>query len=152
MFDPWAEAPNASGHRQFVKVDVEGFEYEVIRTLVAPVAAMSFEFTPERFHPTFQCIEHLASLGTVEFNYTLRRSMNFVLASWVPGDHLCHLLRTASFPVYTGPAGDVYVRTKSDQIRTCRNALRDAALIRALIILSTRIRRHLKACSQIIAK
>jgi len=101
------------GRPAFVKVDVEGFEYEVIRTLVAPVAAMSFEFTPERFQPTLQCIEHVASLGTVEFNYTLRRSMDFVLPRWVAGDHLCHLLRTASFPIYTGPAGDVYVRIKS---------------------------------------
>jgi FkbM family methyltransferase len=65
------------GQPAFVKVDVEGFEYEVIRSLVAPVRALSIEFTPERFPPTFRCIEHLASLGDVEFNYTIGRSMKF---------------------------------------------------------------------------
>ena len=100
------------GQPAFVKVDVEGFEYEVVRSLAAPVRALSIEFTPERFTPTFRCIEHLASLGDVEFNYTVGRSMKFALRRWVSAEAVCDVLRSTSFPVWTGPAGDVYMRSR----------------------------------------
>ena len=55
----------------FTKIDVEGFEAEVIRGCSQKLKLLSFEFTPECLDPALQCLEMLERLGTVEFNYTV---------------------------------------------------------------------------------
>lgn len=71
------------GAPRFVKIDVEGFESQVLRGLSQPVPILSFEWTPEFFNATRACLSHLASLGKAEANYSLGESMHFALDEWV---------------------------------------------------------------------
>ena len=44
-----------AGSGTFVKIDVEGFEYEVLKGLSTPVPYLSFEFVPECRGIAFNC-------------------------------------------------------------------------------------------------
>jgi FkbM family methyltransferase len=73
------------GHPAFIKIDVEGFELEVMRGLTTPVRQMSFEFASETLDRTFGCIDHLLALDpSTRFQVSLGESMEFDLADWVP--------------------------------------------------------------------
>jgi len=71
------------GVPSFIKIDVEGFEYEVIKGLSQPVITICFEFTPELIETTIRCIEHLHSLGGISLNYSLGETMKMGLDKWV---------------------------------------------------------------------
>jgi FkbM family methyltransferase len=71
------------GKPRFIKIDVEGFEPQVVRGLSQPVPALSFEWTPEFFDATRACLAHLSSLGSAEANYSLGESMRLALDEWV---------------------------------------------------------------------
>lgn len=91
----------------FVKIDVEGYEYEVIQGLSRPVPAISFEFVPEYIDVPFLCIDHLQKIGKVEFNYSLFEEMKLKSRDWVPADSLKKLLSVYKDPVVFG---DIYAR------------------------------------------
>jgi FkbM family methyltransferase len=94
----------------FIKIDVEGFEYEVLRGLSRAVPAVSFEFTPEYFDSTFACIKHLQSLGSVEFNYSIGESLELA-SSWLTGEAIQQRLRIFSCDHVI--FGDIYARFRS---------------------------------------
>jgi FkbM family methyltransferase len=71
------------GFPSYIKIDVEGYEYEVLRGLSRAVRALSFEFTPEYLDSAFKCVEHLCLLGIFQFNYSVGESMELALPSWV---------------------------------------------------------------------
>jgi hypothetical protein len=75
------------GVPRFCKIDVEGFESEVLQGLSRPIATISFEFTyPECFGQAIACMNRLRFLGGVEFNFSLRESMALVYDEWVGQD------------------------------------------------------------------
>ena len=47
------------GVPQFIKIDVEGFEYEVVSGLSQPIKALSMEFTPEFLDSTLKCLDFI---------------------------------------------------------------------------------------------
>jgi FkbM family methyltransferase len=52
----------------YIKIDVEGFELDVLRGLTQPVSCISFEVTlPEAVDVAKQCIEYVSSLGRYKF-------------------------------------------------------------------------------------
>ena len=63
----------------FCKIDVEGFEYSVLKGLSSPAPMISFEFTREFFDDAKHCMEYFMSLGQVEFNYILGETPCFIL-------------------------------------------------------------------------
>jgi FkbM family methyltransferase len=94
----------------FIKVDVEGFEYEVLRGLSRAVPAMSFEFTPEYFDSTFACIKHLQSLSAVEFNYSTGESLELA-SEWMSGEEIQKRLKV--FSCDNVVFGDIYAKIRS---------------------------------------
>lgn len=71
------------GSPAFLKIDVEGYESEVVRGLSTPVTCLSVEFTAEFIANTLQCIDHLGSLGPLEGRLSYGESMEFSTASWL---------------------------------------------------------------------
>jgi len=95
------------GKPVFCKIDVEGYEYEVLKGLTQPVGVISFEFTPEHIAPAISSIKHLAGLGNTAYNYSIGESMKLVLQEWVTVDEIIQILTT--LPDKT-VFGDVYAR------------------------------------------
>ena len=94
------------GAPQFVKIDVEGYEPNVVRGMSALPDHLSFELTlPECLDAALFCIDHLSSLGTPVFNYSLGESMRLVLDEWIDGGALKDILRRRSEPAF----GDILV-------------------------------------------
>jgi FkbM family methyltransferase len=91
-----------------IKIDVEGYEHQVLKGLSQPVRVLSFEFVPECIAAAYRCLDHLGSLGEMRLNYTLAESMGLVLAEWVSVEEMVHIL--ASFQGDNRAFGDVYVQ------------------------------------------
>jgi len=98
------------GNPVLCKIDVEGFEYEVIKGLSWPIKMISFEFTPtpRLINLAIESIEHLSTIGDVQFNYSFGETMVFALSEWVNAEKICDIL--LSIPYKTAFSGDIYAR------------------------------------------
>lgn len=100
------------GVPHFIKIDVEGFELNVLKGLNHPVKYLSFEYTvPECKQQIYECISVLTSKSqdnSVEFNYSIGESMEWALARWLSTDEMVALVQSTEFN-NTG-FGDIYVR------------------------------------------
>jgi FkbM family methyltransferase len=97
----------AHGAPQFCKIDVEGYEAEVVAGLSVPIPRLSFEFQAE--YPDVPCrvIDRLESLARYSFNYCQSGDDSFRLQHWVSADAIkleLTRLRDASIADW----GDVY--------------------------------------------
>lgn len=82
----------AYGLPAFIKIDVEGYEYPVLKGLSRPVPALSFEFTPEHLGPALSSVRHLCSLGRVRFNLSLGESLELSLKEWVSPEAIVDII------------------------------------------------------------
>ena len=99
------------GIPSFIKIDVEGFEYEVLAGLSHSVKALSFEWTPECLDATMRCVSRLVDLGDYEFAWDYREIMKMSMEGWVAGPQLMSDLHKFVNDSYA--YGDVYARLKS---------------------------------------
>lgn len=56
------------GTPDLLKIDVEGYEWNVIQSLTKKVPCVSFEWAEEKKKETLLCIDHLHSLGYTNFH------------------------------------------------------------------------------------
>ena len=84
---------NQWGKPAFCKIDVEGFEYNVLQGLSQQIDALSLEFSMGVVDSTIKCIEYLAGLGSTVFNYSLGESMNMELPEYVDKNRMIDILR-----------------------------------------------------------
>lgn len=68
---------NEFGRPKYLKVDVEGYEREVLSTLKRPVEWVSFEFTGEFLTNARLCLELLQNLGQLRVNFVAGELMQF---------------------------------------------------------------------------
>jgi FkbM family methyltransferase len=101
------------GSPVFCKIDVEGFEYDVIQGLSKPLSLISLEFTPEHIESTVNCILYLEKLGTAKFNYSTGESMVLVLPKWIPAAEMINVLR--AIPKNIKTFGDIYISFANEQ-------------------------------------
>lgn len=95
------------GKPVFCKIDVEGFEFQVLKGLSQPIKIISFEFTPEFIDSTLNSIKHLSTIETVQFNYSIGESMRLTLSKWVGPEEICEMLESIQDKTFFG---DIYAR------------------------------------------
>lgn len=70
------------GEPEYVKIDVEGFELNVLRGMSFRPRYLSFEFGARRKQPSFECLEHLGARG-YRFRPIVGRTYRFATAEWM---------------------------------------------------------------------
>lgn len=100
------------GTPAFIKIDVEGYELEVLKGLNSPVKMISFEYTtPEQTDRAIACIERIRSVNPdIECNYSVGESMEFEMPEFIKAEEILRLINSNKF-IETG-FGDIYVRSK----------------------------------------
>ncbi len=80
------------GLPRFLKIDVEGYESEVVAGLSQPVPVVSFEWTPELSENAVSTIDRLAALGPYRFNVSWGESMRFAKTDWWTRDQVLEVV------------------------------------------------------------
>lgn len=95
------------GLPRYIKIDVEGFELEVLSGLSQPIEMVSVEYLPSLPDLTLSVIDRLLELGDYRFNAVRGEAGNFLWDSWrdagATKDWLSNLPATAN-------SGDLYAR------------------------------------------
>lgn len=94
------------GLPRFVKIDVEGYEAEVLAGLSKAVNAFSIEWTPEVPENAITCIHHMASLGDYEFNVSWAETMTFAKRGWRSREAIIALIEEFSGETFL--FGDIF--------------------------------------------
>ncbi|MDH3662133.1 MAG: FkbM family methyltransferase [Alphaproteobacteria bacterium] len=94
----------------FMKIDVEGFEAEVLKGLSQPIKALSLEFLPAAIGVALEAIDHLEGLGRYRYNVSYGEGMAFDLTDWQSADRMRDWLLQQQGG---HRSGDVYARIES---------------------------------------
>jgi FkbM family methyltransferase len=95
------------GEPAFCKIDVEGFEVDVLAGLTRPLRGLSFEYLPPAHDAALAALSRVERLGTYRYNYSPIETMRFASDGWLDAAGLERLLEQFR-PL--GRSGDVYAR------------------------------------------
>lgn len=102
------------GTPQFIKIDTEGFELEVLKGLETVVPYLSFEYTiPEPAGKTLACINRINELysGRAAFNVCRDEAWHMYFDEWISANELLTLMNSKEFTNDRfGNYGDIYVK------------------------------------------
>lgn len=89
----------------FVKIDVEGFEGQVLAGLSTALPALSFEYVPNVRELALSCIDRLSALGPYRYNRSQGESHRLASPEWVDADAMREFLKRLP---RSARSGDVY--------------------------------------------
>ena len=93
------------GEPAFCKIDVEGFEVDVLAGLTRPLRGISFEYLPPAHDAALQALRLVERLGDYRYNYSPIETMRLASDRWLDAADLARLLERYR-PL--GRSGDVY--------------------------------------------
>lgn len=93
------------GTPDFIKIDVEGHELEVLKGLTQPVRALSFEFTTIQRDVAFACLVALEAMAPYRFNFSLGEEHSLRLPKDATASEVTEIL--SALPM-SANSGDVF--------------------------------------------
>jgi FkbM family methyltransferase len=104
---------NKYGRPKFCKIDVEGFEYEVLQGLSSGIQYISFEFmTPENSEIISSCLQRLHDINpAIRINYSIGDTLALEWNEWVNYETAIELFTSTLYRTNTW--GDVYIEMKA---------------------------------------
>ncbi|WP_052599283.1 FkbM family methyltransferase [Aureispira sp. CCB-QB1] len=94
------------GCPQFCKIDVEGYETEVLKGLSQPIPYLSFEYNNRLQNKALECLKILSKFSNLEYNFSPYESMQLSLKKWLPQNDFYQYIQTLPKHILTG---DIYV-------------------------------------------
>lgn len=98
------------GKPAFCKIDVEGFEAQVLAGLNYPIPALSFEFIADVLDQAVLCLSELQRLGNYEFNAIMGEQREFIWPRWQTASGIRQWLENGADGI---SSGDIYARLVS---------------------------------------
>ena len=95
------------GPPQFIKIDVEGFEDQVLEGLTQLVPTLSFEFTMIAIDVALRCLDILAARADYRFDVAMGESQKLVFNRFIPVYEMADFLKR--LPPEAN-SGDIYAR------------------------------------------
>ena len=96
------------GEPKFIKIDVEGFESEVLAGLTSAPSVLSFEFNTEYLEQAETCLRQKCIPRGGLFNVILQMQISFVFERWITAEELSSYLRSEQIRALQ-TWGDIFV-------------------------------------------
>ncbi len=109
------------GRPAYCKIDVEGFELNVLHGLTQPIPCLSFEFAKEFIAQTRLCVEYLAALGFEAFNVMIGNDERLLFGQHTSSERLLTALEQSPDQLLWG-----------DIFAFCSHAISDAPDLKRL--------------------
>lgn len=94
----------------FCKIDVEGFEAEVLAGLSRPLPLLSVEYVPAALPATLAALDRIEAMGRCRFQVSIGETGRFLWPNWRSGHELRAWLLTRS---PGDRPGDIYARAEA---------------------------------------
>ena len=91
----------------FCKIDVEGYETEVLKGLSQPIPYLSFEYNDRLKNKALECLHILSKFPDLSYNFSPYESMQLSLRTWKNQTDFYQYVQDLPSDLLTG---DIYVR------------------------------------------
>lgn len=102
------------GIPSFIKIDVEGYELNVLRGLTQPVKYISIEHIPTMRNKTLECLAYLMKISPdYKFNFLLGESIILVLKDWISYEEMIEIINDDNNRLNTIAYSDIFAKNTS---------------------------------------
>lgn len=100
------------GKPKYIKIDVEGYEYQVLQGLTQAIDYISIEYTPELYKESERCLKYLHALNNNNclYNYVYRENDHYQFQNWINIEEMISYISSVNDYLYE--FGDIYINSK----------------------------------------